>query len=81
MTGISDKVIQRRMGHASPLTTDRYIKAAESLATEHVGLPFPVLPVLRGVVRATIGPTWENTPKTPGKLVARVGFEPTTFGL
>jgi hypothetical protein len=32
------------MGHASPLTTDRYIKAAESLATEHVGVPFPELP-------------------------------------
>jgi integrase len=42
---VPDKVIQRRMGHASPLTTDRYIKAAESLATEHVGLPFPEMPV------------------------------------
>jgi integrase len=75
---VSDKVIQRRMGHASPLTTDRYIKAAESLATEHVGTPFPPLP---RVVWPTIGPTEKNTPKTPRKSVARVGFEPTTFGL
>jgi integrase len=43
---VADKVIQRRMGHASPLTTDRYIKVAESLATERVGIPFPELPKL-----------------------------------
>jgi integrase len=75
---VSDKVIQRRMGHASPLTTDRYIKAGESLATEHVGAPFPELPAQ---LWANVGPTGKNTPKTSGKLVARVGFEPTTFGL
>jgi integrase len=85
LAGVSDKVIQRRMGHASPLTTDRYIKAAESFATEHVGAPFPNLP-------AQLGGDWANDWATPvgspckpsgkqGELVARVGFEPTTFGL
>ena len=76
--GVSDKIIQRRMGHSSPTTTDRYVKAAETFATQHVGVPFPPLPE---EVRATIGPSRKNGLKTPRKLVARVGFEPTTFGL
>jgi integrase len=67
--GVSDKVIQRRMGHASPLTTDRYIKAAESLATMHVGRPFPELP---GKVPDGIGPRLgrakECTPRRPRPL-------------
>jgi integrase len=75
---VPDRVIQRRMGHASPTTTDRYVKVAETFETEHVGVPFPELPA---DVWATIGPSEKNTPKTSGKLVARVGFEPTTFGL
>jgi integrase len=82
LAGTPDKVIQRRMGHASPTTTDRYVKAAETFATEHVGTPFPPLPTsLLTTDWATIGPSWKRGPKTSGKLVARVGFEPTTFGL
>lgn len=84
--GVNDKIIQRRMGHASPTTTDRYVKAAETFATEHVGEPFPPLPIAE----------WERDwpkyqPKSKGAspgprkrrpfVVARVGFEPTTFGL
>ena len=76
--GTADKVIQRRMGHASPTTTDRYVKAAETFAAEHVGAPFPPLPA------SVIGPRLAQLPKgprrTPGRMVARVGFEPTTFG-
>ena len=77
--GTPDKVIQRRMGHASPTTTDRYVKAAETFAAEHVGVPFPPIP--QGL-RTNV---WTNAGKSPrirrGKVVARVGFEPTTFGL
>jgi integrase len=44
LDGTPDKVIQRRMGHESALTTDRYIKAAESLDPKAIGAPFPALP-------------------------------------
>jgi hypothetical protein len=79
LTGISDKVIQRRLGHASPTTTDRYVKAAETFAVQHVGAPFRPLPAVLWTK------VWPNKAKTPGfrrgLSVARVGFEPTTFGL
>jgi integrase len=74
-----DKLIQRRMGHVSPSTTDRYIKAAESFGDATIGTPFPSLP--RRLFRRfgpIIGPSGRGR---PGKVVARVGFEPTTFGL
>jgi integrase len=68
---VPDRVIQRRLGHASPTTTDRYVKVAETFATEHVGVPFPSLPASFG---PPFGPPCENTPETPGKLVARGRF-------
>ena len=40
-----DKVIQRRMGHATASTTDGYIKAAEALDPVEIGAPFPPLGV------------------------------------
>jgi integrase len=79
LAGVADKIIQRRLGHASPTTTDRYVKAAESFDREGVGLPFPPLP------KEVWSKVWPRNEKSPGfhrgKLVARVGFEPTTFGL
>ena len=83
LAGIGDKVIQRRMGHATASTTDRYIKAAESLDVEAIGTPFPPLPA---ALSAEVSTTYRTTKlKTPGfhrgSVVARVGFEPTTFGL
>jgi integrase len=44
LAGIPDKRIQRRLGHASNTTTDRYIKAAEAFDVEAIGEPFPALP-------------------------------------
>lgn len=44
LDGVGDKVIHRRMGHATASTTDRYIKAAESLDVDAIGAPFPSLP-------------------------------------
>jgi integrase len=44
LAGVAGKIIQRRLGHASPTTTDRYVKAAESFDREGVGLPFPPIP-------------------------------------
>ena len=79
LAGVADKVIQRRMGHASPTTTDRYVKAAESFDRDGIGEPFPALP------KAVWSNVWPRNAKTPGLRrglsVARVGFEPTTFGL
>ena len=73
LSGVNDKVIQRRLGHASPTTTDRYIKAAESFSTEHIGTPFPPLP---GELLSRVVPTKVKIPgKRRGFLVARVGFE------
>lgn len=75
LAGVSDKVIQRRLGHEDGKTTDKYIKAAESLDVETIGTPFPPLP-------SEVWPkVWTNSPATSGKpgrsLVARVGFEGT----
>ena len=56
-----DSVIQRRMGHVSPTTTNKYVKVAETFATEHVGAPFPPLPAsvigprLGGSCRSVVG--------------------------
>ena len=44
LAGTPDKVVQRRLGHADPSTTDRYVKAAETFASDNVGEPFPPLP-------------------------------------
>jgi integrase len=74
LEGVADKVIQRRMGHASPTTTDRYVKAAETFAVDNVGVPFPMLPV-QLLVRPPNGPRLaqasRRAPKTSGKSVAR----------
>ncbi len=79
LEGVSDKVIQRRLGHTVAATTDRYIKAAEAFGDAKIGAPFPPLP--RRLLEAfgpMIGPSRRQS---AGKVVARVGFEPTTFGL
>ncbi len=83
LAGVADKVIQRRMGHASPTTTDRYVKAAETFAVDNVGAPFPALPasLLKTHWATHRSSLLSVPPKTSVKLVARVGFEPTTFGL
>jgi integrase len=66
LTGIGDKVIQRRMGHASASTTDRYIKAAESLDVNAIGEPFPPLPRALSVrVGPAFGPTCEQFARMP----------------
>jgi integrase len=44
LAGVPDKRIQRRLGHASNSTTDRYVKAAESFDPITIGTPFPTLP-------------------------------------
>ena len=79
LAGVPDKRIQRRLGHASNLTTDRYIKAAESFDVEAIGEPFPALP---SELLVQVRPS-ERVKRRPLKrlAVARVGFEPTTFGL
>jgi hypothetical protein len=41
LAGVRDKRIQRRLGHASNQTTDRYIKAAEAFDVAAIGEPFP----------------------------------------
>ncbi len=79
LDGVATAVIQRRLGHTSPATTDRYVKVAESFNAVHIGAPFPSLPV------DDWPKDWPNKSKNPsfrrGISVARVGFEPTTFGL
>ena len=83
LAGVAERVLQRRMGQASPTTTDRYIKAAEAFESDAIGAPFSALPAALFV---RVWPNqWTRTSKTPGfrrgLLVARAGFEPTTFGL
>jgi integrase len=79
LAGIPDKRIQRRLGHASNQTTDRYIKAAEAFDVEAIGTPFPALPA---ALQTTCQTRHKKTPDFRRRLsVARVGFEPTTFGL
>ncbi len=77
LEGVADRTIQRRLGHASGDTTDRHIKAAESFDVDAIGRPFPPLAHWPGR-----WPNFEPIPKGFKRLsVARVGFEPTTFGL
>ncbi len=83
LAGVPDKRIQRRLGHATNTTTDRYIKAAEAFDPEAIGMPFPPLPApLLDQRMAPRGPTKRRSPGiSRASIVARVGFEPTTFGL
>lgn len=78
LAGIPDKRIQRRLGHRSATTTDRYIKAAESFDVDAIGAPFPALP------EALWTRHWTSAPRSPQrtrrKLARPVGVEPTTFG-
>ena len=69
------------MGHASPTTTDRYIKAAEALDPASIGDPFPSLDPHEIELDRDLCHKMTKTPISQGFLVARVGFEPTTFGL
>jgi integrase len=80
LAGVPDKRIQRRLGHASNSTTDRYIKAAESFDVATIGAPFPTLPVaLAKPVRTSV---WTTKAKSPGLsrgvMAPTVGLEPTT---
>jgi integrase len=81
--GVGERVLQRRMGHAGAATTDRYIKAAEAVDAEAIGQPFPALP--ETLLTRVWPKDWTKINKTPGFrrgiMVARAGFEPTTFGL
>lgn len=74
LAGVPDRVIQRRMGHASPTTTDRYVKAAESFDRDGVGEPFPTLP------KAVWSSVWPRSAKTSAKgrgfSAPAVGLEP-----
>lgn len=78
LEGISDKIIQRRMGHASPTTTDRYVKAAETFAVDNVGAPFPALPTSLTSIGPQSGHGRSVSPKFTGKTAPAVGLEPTT---
>ena len=60
LSGVADKTIQRRLGHASPTTTDRYVKAAETFGTDNVGTPFPTICVDLWTR------SWTRKAKTPG---------------
>lgn len=83
LAGVPDKRIQRRLGHASNLTTDRYIKAAESFDVAAIGEPFPPLPstLLAQPLAQRVWTKRRNPGRAGASVVARVGFEPTTFGL
>jgi integrase len=73
-------VIQRRMGHTSPAVTLRYVKEAEAFGAAAIGVPFPPLP--ERLFLRSFGPRFgPRTQEESRKSVARVGFEPTTFGL
>ena len=83
LAGVGERVLQRRMGHASSSTTDRYVKAAESFGADAIGEPFPPLPA---ALLTRVWPNdWTRKSRTPGFrrgiMVAREGFEPSTFGL
>ncbi len=90
------EIIKRRLGHVSADTTDRYIKQAEAFTSETLGAPFPPLPdelvgprpkpIATGPsgpakARNVAGPVGPSGARGAGNPVARVGFEPTTFGL
>ena len=64
LAGIDHGVIQRRLGHASPTTTERYIKAAESLDPKGIGAPFPALP--SALCTNVWTNVWTRKNKTPG---------------
>jgi integrase len=67
LIGTSDKIIQRRLGHASPATTDKYVKAAETFDALRVGTPFPRIPrALLGRVYPRVSPNeLTNAEKMP----------------
>jgi integrase len=81
LAGVPDKRIQRRLGHASNTTTDRYIKAAEAFDVAAIGEPFPPLPPdLLAQPLAQPSPTKRRRPGIPGRpSVARVGLKRPAF--
>jgi integrase len=83
LAGVGERVFSGAWGDASPSTTDRYIKAAGSFDVAAIGHPFPALPASLFV---RVWPNdWTRKSRTPGfrrgLMVAREGFEPSTFGL
>ncbi|HEX7665123.1 MAG TPA: site-specific integrase, partial [Polyangiaceae bacterium] len=75
LEGVSPQIIQRRMGHSSLSTTDRYVKAAETFAVDNVGRPFGELPSEVLETGPQLGHRLRRPPNFSGDLVARVGFE------
>ena len=70
LANVPHKIIQRRLGHKSGDTTDRYIKAAESFGVKAIGEPFP--PLDFGSAGDPIGPsTRPSDPQTPRKMAPR----------
>jgi len=82
LAGDRAEVVQREAGHVKLTTTLGYAKEVENRGGRF-GVPFPALPFAPAVPQPcepyVNGLT--ESPKKQGELVARVGFEPTTFGL
>lgn len=73
LSDVPEKRIQRRLGHKSAATTDRYIKAAETFDVDAIGLPFPKFPAS---LLSTELSTETEKPLVPSMLVApTVGLE------
>ena len=64
ISGLDGRTLERRIGHADKLTTDRYVGVAEDLTGGAIGEPFPELPA--NLISSTLVATKKQKPQLPG---------------
>ena len=64
ISGLDGRTLERRIGHADKLTTDRYVGVAEDLTGGAIGEPFPELPA--NLISSTLVATKKQKPQFPG---------------
>lgn len=83
IAAVPEKTIQRRLGHASAQTTDGYIKAAETVDAERVGVPFGELPAaLSAPLQDASNTVLQSAPNNRPRLAkpSRIGVPSGGFG-
>jgi integrase len=63
ISGLDGRTLERRIGHADKLTTDRYVGVAEDVTGGAIGVPFPPLP--DSLISTTISATKNTKPRFP----------------
>jgi integrase len=66
ISGLDGRTLERRIGHADKLTTDRYVGVAEDVTGGAIGVPFPPLP--ESLISATLLATKNAKPRFRGAI-------------